>query len=49
MRQTSDILGPRHTQYFCTQYCDKKIFFLQNIVVAIQNLFKLHYDFLYKL
>ncbi len=18
------ILGPRHTQYFCTQYCDKK-------------------------
>ncbi len=22
-------VGPRHTQYFCTQYCDKKIFFNQ--------------------
>jgi len=29
-----------HTRHFCTQYFDKKIFFLQNIVVTFQNIFK---------
>ncbi len=46
-------LGPRHTQYFCTQFCNKKItrhfykktlFCLQNIVVTFYSLFKLGFN-----
>jgi len=40
-------LGPIHTQYFCTQYCNKKIKktpFCQNIVVTFKKIFKLGFN-----
>jgi len=40
-------LGPRHTQYFCTQNWDKMMkiyFFLQNIAVTFKKNFKLGFN-----
>jgi len=43
MGKNCDPKGPRHTQYFCTQYCDKKIkrhFFIQYFFpVGIENIY----------
>jgi len=47
MRQyDATVQGPSHTRHFCSRYCDKrikryfdkKIFFLQNIVMTFQNI-----------